>query len=480
MTPNFKPMPRLYLELLENKNKVLPDLRKKEFISPSGGGTFQAPSLRDAKDEAQKTLSDELKMRFIDEQENSYLSRHNKDFDKDSKSRDSSLKIIDFSSDDRDKSKEKFSLSKDDRNSPRKDSNEDDIIGHMKGSIKSSFRDKYSKRDKKYEIGDGSPRTRELDDRDSSNRSEERSSKYYGSDSRSKDDYDDYRSSERYSGRDSDRGRSESSSENKKSESRKNNDPLSKLLSGDLNNEPSQQGNNLKQDSYQTYTNGVPPSLDEINSGKVHMDSNGVRDIEYTTQNEESELQQKRDILYKFNTLRRSYKHAKIPEYTEYTDLKTLKREYEMITKQIKIDLAAEKYKKILLFLFFGLEYVLRNFLKFQDIAGFAQEQMVKINDYESILLEIGEKHYVSESKQWPAELRLLGVVAMNAAMFVLPKVLLKAAGGSNIFSGIGDLMNGISSEKSNPSQQTSNPSQKTKLRGPDIDIEDLTDKKFN
>jgi hypothetical protein len=31
--------------------------------------------------------------------------------------------------------------------------------------------------------------------------------------------------------------------------------------------------------------------------------------------------------------------------------LKTLKREYEMITKQIKIDLAAEKYKKILLWI---------------------------------------------------------------------------------------------------------------------------------
>jgi hypothetical protein len=71
--------------------------------------------------------------------------------------------------------------------------------------------------------------------------------------------------------------------------------------------------------------------------------------------------------------------------------------------------------------------------------------------------------------------------VGMNAAMFVLPKILLKAAGGSSIFSGIGDIVSGIKSEYTgNPQPTQQAPPQKTKLRGPDIDIEDLTDKKFN
>jgi hypothetical protein len=75
------------------------------------------------KDEAQKTLSDELKMKFIDEQENSYLSRHDSKRDSGSrapdsesyKSRDSSLKIIDFASSkdydpDKSRTRENFSL----------------------------------------------------------------------------------------------------------------------------------------------------------------------------------------------------------------------------------------------------------------------------------------------------------------------------------------------------------------------------------
>ena len=56
---NFPVMPRLYLELIENKKKVIPELRKVEFISKNGNSS-NVPSYRDVRDSAQKELSAEI------------------------------------------------------------------------------------------------------------------------------------------------------------------------------------------------------------------------------------------------------------------------------------------------------------------------------------------------------------------------------------------------------------------------------------
>ena len=65
------------------------------------------------------------------------------------------------------------------------------------------------------------------------------------------------------------------------------------------------------------------------------------------------------------------YKEAIIPEFSEYTDLKTLEREYDYIYKQLKIDDTVDTYKKYLMMGFWGLEFVLKNFFKFEEIDGF-------------------------------------------------------------------------------------------------------------
>jgi hypothetical protein len=41
---------------------------------------------------------------------------------------------------------------------------------------------------------------------------------------------------------------------------------------------------------------------------------------------------------------------------------------------------------------FWGLEMVLKTFLKFHDIEGFASQQINGLNQYEKILLEIGRR----------------------------------------------------------------------------------------
>jgi hypothetical protein len=198
----------------------------------------------------------------------------------------------------------------------------------------------------------------------------------------------------------------------------------------------------------------------------------------------EKDIQRKRDLLYKFKILKRQYTNGFVPEVNEFMDLHDLEREYDSVTRQLRLDDQVENYKKYLTMGFWGLEMVLKTFLKFQDIEGFASQQINGMNQYEKILLEIGEKHSVSMSSQWPPELRLAGIVFMNAAVFLGTKMLFK--GGSSAM--MSSLFGGSSKPASSSpppmnfggSASSGSSAPKKKMRGPDLDIEDLDAKKSN
>ena len=232
--------------------------------------------------------------------------------------------------------------------------------------------------------------------------------------------------------------------------------------------------------------NNVPPSLEEINSGKVCFDSNGVRNLEYITANEEQEGTRKRDLLFKFKILKKKYTNGNIPEFSEHTDIKILQKEYDTISKQIEIDVKVAKYKKWMFFAFMGLEFVIKNFLSFQDIIGFANHQSECIHEYESLLVELSEKNYIDNEKHYPVELRLLAAICMNTGIFVFGRMVEKHL-GSRILSGFSNVMNNATSQyTNNPQMQnaqniSSQTQQKKKMRGPDLDdLEDISEKKYN
>lgn len=213
---------------------------------------------------------------------------------------------------------------------------------------------------------------------------------------------------------------------------------------------------------YQQQSN-LPPSLSEITSGKVNYNNNSYREINPNS-NDENEYSKKKDLLFKFRLLKKSYKEVNIPEYNEYTDLATLEREYNNIVKNLRIDSNVENYKKYLMIGFFGLEYILSTILKFEEIKGFTQQQILNMNQYERILVEIGEKSYVPEDRQIMPELRLLGIIFMNAATFVGTKMLFKGTGSS--------ILNAVLNPSVPSAPTSSTPPPKKKMRGPDIDFD--------
>jgi hypothetical protein len=234
----------------------------------------------------------------------------------------------------------------------------------------------------------------------------------------------------------------------------------------------------------------TPPSLEAISKNQVPLHHSSSSKSETNIANmsyigTEKDLIRKRFLLLKFKKLKDAYPDGHIPDVNEFMDLKELEREYAIITQQLRVDDNIEQYKQLLTMGFYGLEFVLKMFLKFKDIEGFASQQILNMNKYEDILAEIGEKNYTSFSDNWPAELRLLKIICMNAGAFILTKMLLKGAGDSVFSSILGGGKKSSSPKSSSPksSPQASRPppqASSKKMKEPDFDIEDLDIKKFN
>ena len=202
------------------------------------------------------------------------------------------------------------------------------------------------------------------------------------------------------------------------------------------------------------------PTLQELEDiGKIHIEK-PVQDASNFDNTDDED--KKRELLFKFELLKKSYKNINIPEYNIHTDITTIKRSYEDTVKRVTIDSNVESYKTYLIGGFMAIEYGLGYFLKF-DMKGFTQQQMVNINSYEILLIELGEKSYVPKAKQWPVEIRLIFLILFNAAVFVVSKMILKGT-GSNLLNMMNNMTNSV----------IKSPLKKRKMKGPDVEIDDL------
>jgi len=204
-----------------------------------------------------------------------------------------------------------------------------------------------------------------------------------------------------------------------------------------------------------------PPKLSELEKRGEVKTQKVIPNIQGIALEEEDEL--KRELLYKFDLLRKSYKNIDIPEFTMHSDYKNMNRTYENTLRRVSLDSNVENYKNYLIAGFMILEYVLGFWLKF-DMAGFTQQQMLNINQYERLLIELGEKSYVPDDKKWPVEVRLIGLIMMNAVIFIIAKIILNKT-GTSLFG----FMNSKASTGLDNKMKA-----KRKMRGPNIDISSI------
>lgn len=204
---------------------------------------------------------------------------------------------------------------------------------------------------------------------------------------------------------------------------------------------------------------GMAPKLSDLPYQQKKNVPNMDQMPEPFSMEEEEDL--KRELLFKFELLKKSYKNVDIPEFSIHSSLKKMNESYENILRHVSLDSNVESYKNILIGGFMVFEFVLGQWLKF-DMSGFTQQQILNMAQYERLLIELGEKSYVPEGKQWPVEVRLLGMIVMNAVIFIVSKMIMKQTGS--------DLMGMLNHFK--PSVQASTSEPKKKMRGPSIDID--------
>lgn len=467
-SPKYDLEPRLYMEMLENKSKVKPTIRNTEWISKKSSSYSASVNderiASDYQEPKSPPKSPQKKQKIID--------------------------ITNASDTDLKNFESKVLENTDDK----------DDLENLKGSIKFGFRNKLKqRRDERYKSDDDERRSRHDDERRS--RDDDRRRDDRRRDDESRDDKSGSRDDERRS-RDDDK--SGSRDDDRRDEKKKDESPLSKMLKGEAT-ESSPREEEVKSQPQQQVSN-IAPSLSEISEGKVQVDSNGIRSLDYITTDERDEQEKKRDLLNKFSKLKKEYHNVHIPNHTEHTDLITLQKDYSSIKKQLEIDAKSLRYKQWLLYSFLGLEILLLNFGSFDDIRGFYNYQKNCINQYESLLFELGEKNYIQDEKKWPVEIRLVGVVAMNAAFFIGGKWAERKY-GVNILT----LFNPMNipppppqqqfyqqQQSQQPQQQSQQPpqprqqspvgftpfvnppQQKPKMRGPEFDFEDIASKKTN
>ena len=221
------------------------------------------------------------------------------------------------------------------------------------------------------------------------------------------------------------------------------------------------------EDNNNNYVNQMksPPTLNELEHRGTVKREKHLPDMSRQAYENEDEEDLKREMLFKFDLLKKSYgNNENIPEFTIHSDYRTMEHTYESTLRKLSIDSTVDNYKTYLIGGFMLVEFVLGKFLKF-DMEGFTQQQIVNMKSYERLLIELGEKSYTPEGSDWPVEIRLVFLIIINAAFFVISKILMKNT-GTNI-------LNMINSMNVNNTSQSA-PVTKKKMKGPDISFDDL------
>lgn len=225
---------------------------------------------------------------------------------------------------------------------------------------------------------------------------------------------------------------------------------------------PQQQPSSKSQQYAKILNENLPPRLSDLERQGEIQNKQSIPNLDRIHPTEDEDDEMKRELLFKFELLKKAYK-TEVPDFNVHSDLKQMSRSYESTLRRVSLDSCVENYKQLLIGGFMVLEFVLGYLFKF-DMQGFTQQQILNMNQYERLLIELGEQSYVPGGPQWPVEVRLLLMVMGNAAIFIIAKMIMKKT-GSNIMSA----MNSFSRPQPSPMN-------KRKMRGPSIHPDDIPD----
>lgn len=184
--------------------------------------------------------------------------------------------------------------------------------------------------------------------------------------------------------------------------------------------------------------------------------------------------EERREYLLKLKMLRKRCSDLTLPPYSEHSTHGELKRIYDDALRELSVAHNFENYKGYLMGGFLLTEFVCTQLFKI-DMGGYAKVQMAQITKYDQLLFELGEKSYMGFGSSLPVEIRLIGLILFNAAVFYIGKLVAEKGGESvaTLFKGLFGAH--VSSEPAKPNTRVA-PAATKKRRGPSISVDEIRD----
>lgn len=137
-----------------------------------------------------------------------------------------------------------------------------------------------------------------------------------------------------------------------------------------------------------------------------------------------SELEQwNAELDVKFGIMYRNYTSYFTPDFQipRNVDVKTKYRLYKKWFNYINRLVSSTNTRWIIILFFIGFEVFMTKFIGL-DMGGYAIQQIKDFNQYQSMLLELGERNYLSVDSNYPVEIRLLFAGLIQAGIFLAVK----------------------------------------------------------
>ena len=140
-------------------------------------------------------------------------------------------------------------------------------------------------------------------------------------------------------------------------------------------------------------------------------------------------MAEKQEYLFKLDRLeKQGYRVSR--KYTLASNLDDIRYEYDRIKRQRDVEKSIRMYRKGLMAVTSGIEYLNKKFDPLDiKLDGWSESQMENISDYDEVFEELHDKY--SDSIQMAPELKLLFMVGGSAFMFHLTNTLFKTAAPS-------------------------------------------------
>lgn len=152
------------------------------------------------------------------------------------------------------------------------------------------------------------------------------------------------------------------------------------------------------------------------------------KEYTYPRVDDEETVKKKNEVFFHYQVLKRMHPNAPIPEFNVHSDPDLMSQKYQNIAKKLALDSSVENWKRYMIIFVMGLEVVLGK-MSF-DVEGFAQQQLVQMHTYDSLLVEMAEKSYTPKGvSRWPVEMRLMMMLTVNMALFIICRMIEKKTG---------------------------------------------------